>query len=102
MDGESAISHIGKAEHLRGLVTDIRMGPGLNGWEVAHRAREKFPSLAVVYVTGDRITEWSAQGVLQSTVLQKRLPPRSWSLPSPISLSRTTPLQPRAARHRDR
>lgn len=70
-DGASAIRHIGKARHLCGLVTDIRMGPGLNGWEIAHRAREKFPSLAVVYVTGDSIKEWSAQGVPQSTVLQK-------------------------------
>lgn len=47
------------------------MGPGPNGWEVAHQARKKFPSLAVVYVTGDSLTEWPVEGVPQSTVLQK-------------------------------
>jgi CheY-like chemotaxis protein len=70
-DSRSALKAIDEAEELRGLVTDIRMGEGPNGWEVAHHAREKFPALAVVYVTGDSITEWSANGVPQSTVLQK-------------------------------
>jgi CheY-like chemotaxis protein len=70
-DGRSAFNAIDEAEELRGLVTDIRMGDGPNGWEVAHHAREKFPPLAVVYVTGDSIAEWSANGVPQSTVLQK-------------------------------
>ena len=70
-DGSSAIEHINQAEQLRGLVTDIRMGAGPSGWEVAHLAREKFASLAVVYVTADSIAEWSANGVPQSAVLQK-------------------------------
>jgi hypothetical protein len=30
-----------------------------------------FPAIAVVYVTGDSSSEWSANGVPQSTVLQK-------------------------------
>ena len=70
-DGSAALEQIDKADHLRGLVTDIRMGAGPNGWQVAHHAREKFPALAVVYVTGDSITEWPAEGVPQSTALQK-------------------------------
>ena len=69
-DGSAAIQHIESAEELRGLVTDIRM-PGADGWEVAHRARQKFPLLAIVYVTGDSAHDWSANGVPQSTVLQK-------------------------------
>lgn len=70
-DGESALAQIEQLEHLRGLVTDVRIGNGPSGWELAHRAREKFPALAVVYVTADSITEWSANGVPQSTILQK-------------------------------
>jgi CheY-like chemotaxis protein len=70
-DGGSAIEQIDNAGQLRGLVTDIRMGASPNGWEVAHHAREKFPALAVVYVTGDSITEWPVEGVPQSIVLQK-------------------------------
>ena len=47
------------------------MGIGLDGWEVAHRAREKFPSLAVVYVTGDSAAGWSAHGMPMSIVSEK-------------------------------
>jgi len=70
-DGVRAIEQIDEQENLRGLVTDIRIGPGPSGWDVAHHAREKFSSLAVVYVTGDSAAEWPANGVPQSTVLQK-------------------------------
>lgn len=70
-DGVAALQLIDELEDLRGLVTDIRMGSGADGWEVARRAREKFPSLAVVYVTGDSIAEWPSNGVPQSTALQK-------------------------------
>ena len=70
-NGPAALQLIDDTEQLRGLVTDIRMGPGPNGWEVAHRARERFAGLAVVYVTGDSMTEWTANGVPQSTALQK-------------------------------
>ncbi|MGX7953121.1 response regulator [Tsuneonella sp. HG249] len=69
-DGDSAIEEIEKAETLRGLVTDVRM-PGASGWDIAHKAREKFPSLAVVYVTGDSADQWAANGVPLSVVLQK-------------------------------
>jgi CheY-like chemotaxis protein len=70
-DGASAIALIDRCEELRALVTDVRLGAGPDGWAVAHHARQKFASLAVVYVTGDSITDWSAEGVPQSAVLQK-------------------------------
>ena len=37
--GSAAIEQLENVDHLRGLVTDIRMGAGADGWEVAHRAR---------------------------------------------------------------
>ena len=70
-EGHAALAEIEQVGELRGLVTDIRMGATPSGWEVAQQAREKFPALAVVYVTGDSITEWPAKGVPQSAVLQK-------------------------------
>jgi len=70
-NGAAALELIDGLANLRGLVTDIRMGPGATGWEVAHYAREKFAGLAVVYVTGDSMAEWSANGVPLSTALQK-------------------------------
>ena len=70
-EGHAALITIERVDELRGLVTDIRMGATPSGWEVAQQAREKFPALAVVYVTGDSIAEWPSNGVPQSAVLQK-------------------------------
>ena len=70
-DGAAALKEVVQSEHLRGLVTDIRIASGADGWEVARQARQKFPALAVVYVTGDSIADWPAYGVPQSAVLQK-------------------------------
>ena len=58
-------------QELSGLVTDIRLGEGPNGWELAHHARELSPLVVVVYATGDSAIEWAANGVPKSVVLQK-------------------------------
>lgn len=34
------------------LLTDIRFGDPLTGWDVAERAREQIPAIRVVYMTG--------------------------------------------------
>lgn len=70
-NGASAIDQLAKVDQLRGLITDIRLGPGPDGWEIAHRARERFPALPVVYVTGDSASDWPANGVPMSVVLHK-------------------------------
>jgi CheY-like chemotaxis protein len=71
-DGTEAMAIIeDRHEELAGLVTDIRLGKGPNGWELAHRARELKPLIAVVYATGDSAGEWAANGVPSSVVLQK-------------------------------
>jgi hypothetical protein len=56
---------------LRALVTDIRLGDGPDGWELAHRARELNGQVAVDYVTGDSVDDWPANGVPKSVVIQK-------------------------------
>lgn len=53
------------------LVTDIDLGGDLNGWELAHRAREIKPDLPVVYMSGKSAIEWKAHGVPESVMLQK-------------------------------
>jgi CheY-like chemotaxis protein len=53
------------------VVTDIRLGRGLTGWDVARRARELKPSMPIVYASGDSAMEWAAQGVPGSIMLQK-------------------------------
>ena len=71
-DGSPAITVLEQdATRFRGLITDVRMGPGPTGWEVAHRARELAPTLPDVYMTGDSAASWAANGVPNSVLLQK-------------------------------
>lgn len=63
------------AERTSGLITDIRLGPGPDGWEVARRARTRRPELPIVYITGDSAHEWPAKGVPRSVVVQKPFGP---------------------------
>ena len=56
---------------VAGLITDIRLGCGPDGWRLARQARERRPDLPVLYVTGDSACDWSVQGVSGSAVLQK-------------------------------
>ena len=69
--GAAALELLNDIEQLRGIVTDIRMGEGPDGWEVARLARERFPNVPVVYVTGDSAADWTAKGVPTSVLLQK-------------------------------
>ena len=63
LDDESA--------QLVGLITDVRLGQGVIGWDVARHARESNPESAVVYVTGDSAADWAAYGVPKSLLLPK-------------------------------
>lgn len=57
------------------LVTDIRMEPGPDGWTVAATAREDQPGIAVVYMTGDSMSDWRAKGVTDSVLVAKPFVP---------------------------
>jgi CheY-like chemotaxis protein len=59
------------AAQAQALVTDIRIGEGIDGWELGHRARQHHPSIPIVYITGDSAHEWRTKGVVGSVVLQK-------------------------------
>lgn len=70
--GAMAISELeSNGTRFKGLVTDIRLGSGPNGWEVGHRARQLVPGIPVIYMSGDSAHEWSAEGVPESIMLQK-------------------------------
>jgi CheY-like chemotaxis protein len=70
-EGKAACAHIDKSDEMRGLITDIRLGDGPNGWDVARHARRRFPHVAVLYVTGDSVAEWTSEGVPNSLIMQK-------------------------------
>lgn len=60
---------------LAGLVTDVDLGAGLSGWDLAREARGRRPSAAIVYTTGANGHEWEAKGVPGSVLLTKPFPP---------------------------
>jgi DNA-binding response OmpR family regulator len=56
---------------FQGLVTDIRLGTGKSGWDIARHVREVTPSMPVVYMSGDSASDWHARGVPDSVMIQK-------------------------------
>ena len=50
---------------LAGLITDIRLPGGPDGWEIARHARELKADLPVVYATADSALDWPVKGVPQ-------------------------------------
>lgn len=75
--GEDAVELLDAAEaSYRALVTDINLGrDGIDGWQVARRAREIDPEFPVVYMSGDSAAEWASQGVPNSILLPKPFAP---------------------------
>jgi len=75
-DGIEAISLLEQhGESVAGVVTDIRLGAGCDGWRVAQLGRELNPTLAVVYTTGDSEVEWASKGVPRSMLGVKPFAP---------------------------
>ena len=60
-----------RISELSGLVTDIRLPGGRDGWEIARHARELRSDLPIVYTTADSTADWSVKGVPKSVVVQK-------------------------------
>jgi CheY-like chemotaxis protein len=65
-----AILEDGNAD-IQGLITDIKLSGGTNGWDVARRARELTPNLPVIYTSGARAGEWFSRGVPLSIMIEK-------------------------------
>lgn len=75
-DGSQALDLLGTPNgELRGLITDINLGDGPDGWEVARKARELIGGLPVVYVSGASEAEWTSKGVPGSVMIPKPFAP---------------------------
>lgn len=75
-DGTEAIAALeAHSGAIRGLVTDIDLGPGSNGWDVARRARELIQGLPVIYVSGASGHDWTSKGVPDSVMIAKPFAP---------------------------
>jgi DNA-binding LytR/AlgR family response regulator len=60
---------------IRALVTDIDLGGKVSGWNLARRARELNPNLAIVYMTGASGDPWAASGAPNSILVTKPFAP---------------------------
>lgn len=63
-------------DRLAGVITDIRLGIGATGWDVARRARELSPQLPILYISGDSQVDWLSLGVSGSQMVSKPFLPR--------------------------
>jgi DNA-binding response OmpR family regulator len=71
-DAADALAHFdADPARFKGLVTDIQLGPGKSGWDIARHVREIAPSMPVIYVSGDSAADWHSRGVSGSVMIQK-------------------------------
>jgi CheY-like chemotaxis protein len=63
------------ADELSMLVTDVNLGEGPDGWQVARLARAVKEDIPVIYTTGDAHSEWLLHGVPGSVLLAKPVLP---------------------------
>lgn len=70
-NGFEALTLLEERKDFGGLITDIQLGPGHDGWQLARCARAINGRIAVVYVTGDSAGKWEVEGVSGSLVLPK-------------------------------
>lgn len=81
-DAGFAVDHVTSAEDameaidrkgtdLSGVITDIKFGTDVDGWAVARHARERFPHIPIVYMSGDSAHDHTVQGVPDSIMIQK-------------------------------
>ncbi len=70
--GDAAIQKLQEnAERFHVIISDIRMPGSIDGWGVGRAAREHSPEAVVIYITGDSASEWAANGVPNSVLLEK-------------------------------
>ena len=53
------------------LVTNVHLGKGPDGWEVARRVRDLDPAIPVIYTTAGWTSDWASEAVPKSIVVSK-------------------------------
>lgn len=70
--GEQALAVLAaEFQSLHGLITDVDLGGGFDGWQVARAARKSVIGLPVIYVSAASEHEWAARGVPNSLMIAK-------------------------------
>ncbi|MBR7618586.1 response regulator [Phenylobacterium sp. 20VBR1] len=74
-DANGAFDTLSRRTPLGALVTDVDLGPGPDGFEVARVARATYPALAVVFISGTAAGRHVAEGVSGSEFVSKPFEP---------------------------
>jgi DNA-binding response OmpR family regulator len=75
-NGDRAVAELGAdATRFKAVITDIKLGKGPDGWDVARCARELVSDMPIVYITADSSHEFSSKGVPDSAVISKPFSP---------------------------
>jgi len=69
--GFDAYNYLEMEDSIAVIVTDIKLGEGPNGWDVARKARQCFPEAPIVYITGDSAADFGEESVPKSVLIQK-------------------------------
>ena len=72
---QEALEIIEKHEPLSALVTDINLGVGGDGFDVARSARAIYPRLPVVYISAAAAARFDKEGVERSEFIDKPFHP---------------------------
>jgi CheY-like chemotaxis protein len=67
---------VDRLPYLSALVTDIDLGMGEDGFDVARRMRAAYPGVSVVYVSGTAGARHLEEGVVDSVFIAKPYHPR--------------------------
>lgn len=84
------------------IVTDIDLGSGPSGWEVARIARRVRPKLPVIYMSGGSADGWSAEGVPDSVMVAKPFAPAQLVITVATQITAATTAAGGAAEDRQR
>lgn len=74
--GQAAFEAINRHEHLLALLTDIDLGPGPDGVDVARYARAFSPRLPVVFISAARDPRHEFNGIDRSEFVAKPFQPQ--------------------------
>ena len=70
--GQDAIRQLeASADQLSAVITDIRLGGEVDGWQVARHARRLKDDMPIIYMSGNKAGDWANYGVPRSVMLAK-------------------------------
>ena len=73
-NGAEAMAKLSASPSVDLVVTDVCLGDGPDGWQVARRARARRPDMPVIYMTGGGVDGWLPQNVPMGVLLLKPFP----------------------------